>query len=139
MTFFLSAWKLSKLASKIVSTKSIIGDIIHLTTKFIYRTIENRSSWDGIFNLTHQIETVKEILLLKNNIEKLNKRVINNYDVPSTTVYSDVSSSGLASICKGKLNDKICYKNFAINKEFDIETTWGYKILSGKYKTDISI
>ena len=70
---FISARELSKLAGKIVSTKSIIGDIIHLKTEFIYRTIENRSSWYSTFNLAHQIEIIKEILFRKNNINKLTR------------------------------------------------------------------
>ena len=59
-----------------------------------------------------QNQTVKETLFWKINIKKLNKRAINDYDVPSITVYSNTSSSGLASICKDKGEDKICYKNF---------------------------
>ena len=48
------------------------------------------------------------MLFWKNNIKKLNKKVINDCDVPSLTVYSDASSSDLASIYKDKGKDKIC-------------------------------
>ena len=95
---FISVRELTKLAGKIVSAKLIIGDIIHLKTSFNYRTIENRSSWDSTLNVAYQIEIAQEILFWQNNIKKLNKRVINDYNVLSITVYYDVSSSGLASI-----------------------------------------
>ena len=84
--------KLSKLAGKIVSTKFRICDIIHLKTRFIYITMENRFSWDSTFNLAHQIKTAKEILFCKNVTKKLHKRVIKDYNVPSIIViYSDAS------------------------------------------------
>ena len=73
--------KLSKLAGKIVSTKFRICDIIHLKTRFIYITMENRFSWDSTFNLAHQIKTAKEILFFKNVTKKLHKRVIKDYNV----------------------------------------------------------
>ena len=120
------------------------GNITHLKIRFIYRTIENRLSWDSTFNLSHQIETIQEILFWKSNTKKLNKRVINNYDVPSITVYSDASSSGLASIYKDKDKgkDEICCKSFSViekTKSSDMERTQGYKILSGKYKTNFNL
>ena len=92
---FTSARKLSKLAGKIFSTKFTIDDITNRKTRFIYRSMENRSSWDSTFDLAYQIETLKKILLWKNNIKKPNKRVINDYYILSITVYSDVSSPGL--------------------------------------------
>ena len=82
----------------------------------IYNAIENRYSWDITFNLAHQIGTVKKILFWKNNIKKLNKKVINDCDVPSLTVYSDASSSDLASIYKDKGKDKICKHFLFIEK-----------------------
>ena len=124
--------------STIISTKFIIGDIINLKTRFIYRAIENRSSWDSTFNLANQIETVKEILFWKNKIRKLNKREINDYDVPLVTVYSDASSSGLGSIYKNKGKDKICHKNFSVVEKTK-SSTWRelaairYSLESTKY------
>ena len=111
---FISAREGCKLAGKIVSTKFIVDDIIHLKRKFIYRTVKNRSFWDSTFNLAHQIETVIEIQFWKNNIKKFNRRMINDCDVPSIsiTVYSDASSSGLASIFKDNGKDKIYHKFF---------------------------
>ena len=92
---FISAGELSKLAGKIFSTKFTIDDITNRKTRFIYRSMKNRSSWDSTFDLAYQIETLKKILLWKNNIKKPNKRVINDYYILSITVYSDVSSPGL--------------------------------------------
>ena len=88
---------------------------------------------------SYQIETVKEILSWKNNIKKLNKRVISDYDVPSIIFYSDASSSGLASIYKDKGKEKICYKNFSVIEKTKI-STWReleairYSLESRKHK-----
>ena len=135
----ISARELPKLVGKIVSKKFIIGDINHFKTRFIFRTIENRSSWDSTFNLAHQIETIKEIHFWKTNIKKLNKRVINDYDVSSIIVYFDASSSGLASIYKDKGKDKIFYKTFSVIEKTK-SSTWReleairYSLESTKHK-----
>ena len=120
---YISARELSQLAGKIVSTKFIIGNIIHLKTRNIFKTIEERSSWDSKFNLSVQPETIKEIVFWKNNIKNLNKKFIREYKTPSFVVYSDASDSGLASIYKEKGKDYVCYKNFS-DKEKSLSSTW---------------
>ena len=120
---YISARELSKLAGKIISTKFIIGNLIHLKTRNIFKSIESRSSWDTKFNIAHHTGTVKEIIFWKNNIKSFNKRVIKEYVIPTIFVYSDASNSGLASIYKDKGKDKICYKNFS-ETEKSKSSTW---------------
>ena len=67
---FISTRELSKLAGKIVSTKLIIGNIIHLKTRFIYRKIKNRSSWDNTFNLSHQREALNKLYFGKTTLTR---------------------------------------------------------------------
>ena len=105
---YFSARELSESAGKIISTKFIIENITHLTTRNIYKIIESRPSWDNKFNLSLHQEAIKEIIFWKNNIKTLNKRLIKEYKIPSLLVYSDASNSGLASVYKekGKANKR---------------------------------
>ena len=43
---FVSARNLAKLAGQLVLTKYVIDDIVQLKTRFLYKSIEQISSWD---------------------------------------------------------------------------------------------
>ena len=59
---FVSARTLAKLAGQLTSTKYVIGDIIRLKTRFLYKSIEQSSSRDKAFNIENYNHTVEEIL-----------------------------------------------------------------------------
>ena len=59
---FVSARNLAKLAGQLISTKYVIGDIVQLKTRFLYKSVEQSSSWDKTFNT---IITIILILLLQ--------------------------------------------------------------------------
>ena len=43
---YTTARRLSKSAGSIVSTKFVLGDLIHLKTRYFFSAIEKRISWD---------------------------------------------------------------------------------------------
>ena len=47
---FVSARILAELAGQLISTKYVIGDIVQLKTPFLYKSIEQSSSWDKTSN-----------------------------------------------------------------------------------------
>ena len=100
------------MASKLISTKFIIGNIVQLKTRALYKVIEKRLSWDKKFNIGNYNDTVEEILYWKFNIRNLNNKVFREYRIPSLFVYSDASNNGLASVYKDRGKSFICYKNF---------------------------
>ena len=59
---YVSAQTLSKLASKLISTKFIIGNIVQLKTRALYKIIEKRLSWDKTFNIGNCNDTVEEVV-----------------------------------------------------------------------------
>jgi len=74
---YLSARKLSKFTGKIISTKYVLGDLVLLKTKFLYKVIESRAYWDSKINVKLYSDMLDEILFWKNNVIKFNlKRLI---------------------------------------------------------------
>ena len=78
---FVSARTLAELAGQLISTKYVIGDIVQLKTRFLYKSIQS-SSWDKTFNIGNYKGTVEEILFWKLNLVKYNNKVINCYNIP---------------------------------------------------------
>ena len=116
---FVSARTLSKLAGQLISTKYVVGDIVQLKTRFLYKSIEQSSSWDKTFNIGNYNDTVDEILFWKFNLVKYNNKVINCYNIPFFHVHSDASNTGIACVfdVRGKRN--ICYRNLTdLEKKF---------------------
>ena len=108
---FVSARTLAKLAGQLISAKHVIGDIVQLKTRFLYKSIEQSSSWDKTFNIGNYNDTVDKILFWKFNFVKYNNKVINCYNIPMFHVHSDANKIGIAFVfdIRGKKN--ICYRN----------------------------
>ena len=102
---------LAKLAGQFISAKYLIGDIVQLKTRFLYKSIEQSSSWDKTFNIGNYKDTVDEILFWKFNLVKYNNKVIKCYNIQLFHVDSDPSNTGIACVfgVRGKKN--ICYRN----------------------------
>ena len=62
---FVSARTLVKLAEQLISAKYVIGDIVQLKTRFLYKSTEQSFSWDKTFNIRNYNNTVDEILFWK--------------------------------------------------------------------------
>ena len=97
---YVSARTLSKLTGKLISTKFIIGNIVQLKTRALFKVTEKRLPWDKIFNIGNYNDTVDKVLYWKFNIRNLNNKVFREYRIPSLFVYSDTSNNGLASADK---------------------------------------
>ena len=120
---FVSARTLTKLAGQLISTKYVIGDIVQLKTRFLYKSIEQISSWEKTFNIGNYNNEVDEILFWKFNLVKYNNKVINCYNIPFFHVHSETSSRKIACVfdVRGKRN--ICYRNL-IDLEKTFSSTW---------------
>ena len=110
---FTSARKLSNLTGKIMSTKWVLGDITHLKTRHLYRVIEGRYTWDKTISLNQHYQAITEIVYWKNNFGSLNVRKLQQHTVPTVTVASDASSSGLGAHTQAGSKEVIIHKNFS--------------------------
>uniref|UniRef100_A0A7M5XH70 Reverse transcriptase domain-containing protein n=1 Tax=Clytia hemisphaerica TaxID=252671 RepID=A0A7M5XH70_9CNID len=102
-----SARQLSCVAGKIVSTKFVLGNVIRLKTRLIYKLIESRVSWDKRINITYFHDVLRELLFWKLNVRELNRRPIRKYEIPDLKVFSDASATGIGAV----LEKSVCYRN----------------------------
>ena len=84
---YVSTQTLSKLTGKLIPTNFIIGKIVQLKTRALYKVIEKRLSWDKKFNIGNYNDTVEEILYWKFNIRNLYSKVFREYRIPSLLAY----------------------------------------------------
>ena len=89
---FVSARILAKFAGKIISLMPVVGNIARLMTRHLYRIIESRKSWDGIFTLDLGDKCISELNFWKDNLDSINQRFLTPYCPLRTLVYSDASS-----------------------------------------------
>lgn len=137
---YTTARKLSTVAGKINSMYYVLGSIVRLMTRGLYRTIADRSAWDSTFNYLYYHKAVDELMFWKHNCDRLNKKPIFEYKVPRLLIFSDASGTGCGSIIHSNDDQFICYKNFD-STEISYSSTWRelesikYALLALKPKT----
>ena len=113
---FVSARTLAELAGQLISTKYVIGDIVQLKTRFLYKSIEQSSSWDKTCNVGNYNDTVDEILFWKFNLVKYSNKVINCYNIPLFYVHSDASNREIACVFGIREKKNICFRKLVYRK-----------------------
>ena len=118
-----TARKLAKLCGKLISTKFVLGDVIQLKTRWLYKIIEARTSWDSRTSLLASPRAISELFFWRENLRKFNCRILTEYNIPRLIVISDASDRGLAAHLTH--NDKlmISFKNFT-TLESQKSSTW---------------
>ena len=120
---YTTARNLSKLCGKIISTKFVLGNIAQLKTRNIYKIIQAELKWDKCIRLHEYDKAIQEIIFWRNNLIRLNSRVLYPYQVPTVFISSDASNHALsAQFLKGG-REYICFKKFS---EYEIKqsSTW---------------
>jgi len=77
------------------------GNLTRLKTRFLYKIIESRPSWDSRFNIGLHNDCLSEIFFWKNNIISLNSRAILPYQAPLLVSYSDASNVACGAFLVG--------------------------------------
>ena len=72
----------ASIAGHVMSMSSVLGNLTRLKTRFLYKVIEYRPSWDSRFNIGLHNDCLSEIFFWKNNIISLNSRAILPYQAP---------------------------------------------------------
>ena len=74
---------LSKLCGKIISTNFVLGNIAQLKTRNIYKIIQAELTLDKRIRLHENDKAIQEIIFWRNNLIRLNSRVLYPYQVPT--------------------------------------------------------
>lgn len=88
---FASARSLAIITGRVISLSPVVGNVTRLMTRCLYRTIESSMSWDNLFKLSDQ-GVIEELSFWKNEVNRLNLKVLSEYKIPSVIFYSDASS-----------------------------------------------
>ena len=65
---YTTARELGKACRKLISTKFVLGDIVQLKTRNLYKVIESQPLWDSRVSLTNHEKAIKELIFWKNNV-----------------------------------------------------------------------
>ena len=85
---YTTARELGKACRKLISTKFVLGDIVQLKTRNLYKVIESQPLWDSRVSLTNYEKAIKELIFWKNNINFFfNKKPLRAYDLPRTVIF----------------------------------------------------
>jgi len=120
---FVSARSLAQLSGKLIAMKFVMGDVVQLKTRSIYRLIASSSSWDKKLNIKDENQVINELIFWRDNLSSLNYRHFTTYQIPKILVFSDASSKGIAAYFKD--NNKL-FKSFkSLDKnEASRSSTW---------------
>ena len=72
-----------------MSMSPVLSNLTRLKTRFLYKVIESRRSWDSRFDIGLHNDCLSEIFFWKNNIVSLNARPILHYCAPLLFNFSD--------------------------------------------------
>lgn len=89
-----SARALAVCAGKLISMIPVLGNIARLMTRFLYKEIENRHSWDFKYSIQGDNACLTELRFWLAQIDNVNCRPLTEYKPTQTIVYSDASQSG---------------------------------------------
>lgn len=120
---YTTARDLAKTCGKLISTKFVLGDIVQLKTRSLYKVIESQLLWDSRVNLKNNDLAIKELFFWKNNLKNFNKRPLRVYDIPNTVIFSDASSVAIGAIFENKSRTYTCHKNLTEEESLE-SSTW---------------
>ena len=98
---YVTARDCAAIAGHVMSMSPVLGNLTRLKTRFLYKVIESRHSWDSRFNIGLHNDCLSEIFFWKNNIVSLNSRAILPYKVPRLISYSDASNVACGAFLVG--------------------------------------
>jgi len=89
---YVTARDCASIAGHVMSMTPVLGSLTRLKTRFLYKVIDSRPSWDSRFNIELHNDCLSEIFFWKSNIVSLNSRSILPFQAPFLLSFSDASN-----------------------------------------------
>ena len=89
---YVTAQDCASITGHIMSMSSVLGNLAWLKTRFLYKVIDSRSTWDSRLNIGLHNDCLSEMFFWKKNIVTLNSRNIVPYQAPLLLSFSDASN-----------------------------------------------
>ena len=120
---YTTARKLAKVCGKLISTKFVVGNIVQLKTRNLYKIIEARHSWDKRISVRENDGAINEIHFWRLNLSRLNCRPMFYQEIPHVYISSDASNYALAAYNALEETQNISFKNLSPDEAVQ-SSTW---------------
>ena len=104
-----------------MSMSPVLGYLTRLMTRFLYKVIDSRSTWDSRLNIRLHTDCLSEMFFWKNNIVRLNSRNIVPYQAPFLLTFSDASNVACGAYLVG--TEKVSHRMWS-SSEAEKSSTW---------------
>ena len=94
---YATARKFAKVCGKLISTKFVMGNIVQLKARNLYKIIGARHSWDNRISVRENDGVINEIHFWRLNLGRLNCRPMFYQEIPHVCISSDASNYALAA------------------------------------------
>ena len=116
-----SARLLARVGGKVISMMPVIGNVARIKTRFLFRCIEARQSWDRKFCLSDQT-VINELQFWRSNAVTLNTKRLCNIELPTVVTFTDASSYACAAYTQNSDFDVFHY--MLCDTEILMSSTW---------------
>ena len=110
---YTTARKLAKVCGKLISTKFVMGNIVQLKTRNLYKTIGARHSWDNRISIRENEGVINEIHFWWLNLSRFSCRPTFYQEIPHVYISSDASNYALAAYYVLEETQNISFKNLS--------------------------
>ena len=118
---YVTARDCASITGHIMSMSPVLGNLTRLKTRFLYKVIDSRSTWDSRFNIGLHNDCLSEIFFWKNNIVSLNSRTIVPYQAPFLLRFSDASNVACGAYLVG--TEEVSHRMWS-SSEAEKSSTW---------------
>ena len=118
---YVTARDCASITGHIMSMSPVLGNLTRLKTRFLYKVIDSRSTWDSRFNIGLHNDCLSEIFFWKNNIVSLNSRNIVPYQAPFLLSFSDASNKACGVYLVG--TEEVSHRMWS-SSEAEKSSTW---------------
>ena len=117
---YTTARKLAKVCGKLISTKFVMGNIVQLKTRNLYKIIGARHSWDNRISVRENDGVINEIHFWRLNLSRLNCLPMFYQEI--THVYISPDASKLAAYYVLEETQNISFKNLSPDEAVQCST-----------------
>ena len=120
---YTAARKLEKVCGKLISTKFVMGHIVRLKTRNLYKIIGARHFWDNRISVRENDGVINEIHYWRLNLSRLNCRPIFYQETPHVYISSNASNYALAAYYALAVYYVLSFKNLSPDEAVQ-SSTW---------------
>ncbi len=123
---YVTARQLATFVGRVISMMPVVGRLVQLKTRYLSMTISLQCHWDREFRIANDSPIIEEIFFWKNNVVRLNNKMLFEYTLPQVLLFSDASHTGCGAIARveSESRDEMRYNHVWSTEESGKSSTW---------------